>query len=64
MQEEQLRNLIAFAHTQVPYYARLFNELGLKPPDITNVQDLDKMPILTKQTIRQNWPEFTPRNIE
>ena len=63
MQEEQLRNLIAFAYTQVPYYARLFNELGLKPADITGIQDLEKLPILTKQTIKQDWPKFAPRNI-
>jgi phenylacetate-CoA ligase len=57
-QTKQLRKLIAFAYKNVPYYTRVFNELGLKPPDIANIQDLEKLPILTKQTIKRNWQDF------
>jgi len=61
-QTEQLRNLIAFAYKHVPYYGALLRKLGLKPSEITSIQDLEKLPILTKQTIKQNWKEFIPQN--
>jgi phenylacetate-CoA ligase len=33
----------------------------LKPSDIANIQDLEKLPILTKQIIKQNLQDFLPQ---
>ena len=60
-QIEQLRKLITYVYKNIPYYTRVFNELGLKPSGISSIQDLEKLPILTKQTIKQNWQDFLPR---
>jgi len=60
-QTEQLQKLIAFAYKNVPYYTHVFDKLGLKPSDIANIQDLEKLPILTKQMIKQNWQDFLPQ---
>jgi phenylacetate-CoA ligase len=62
-QENQLRELINFAYGNVAYYTKLFDQLGTKPEDIATIEDLEKLPILTKQTIKENWPDFVPRNI-
>lgn len=62
-QVKQLRRLITYAYHNVPYYIRLFDDIELKPDDITSIRDLDKLPILTKQIIRSNWQEFIPPNI-
>ena len=62
-QEKQLRNLINFAYENVPYYTKLFRQIGIKPSDIVTIKDLEKLPILTKQIIRQNWQDFIPKNI-
>jgi phenylacetate-CoA ligase len=57
-QEEQLEKTILHAYNTVPYYNKLFYSLKLKPKDIKNSEDLYKLPILTKQTVRDNWLEF------
>jgi len=46
----------------VPYYHKLFRDLGLNPDDIRVVSDLEKLPILTKDIIKQNWDNFRPLN--
>lgn len=62
-QEKQLRKLVDFIYSSVPYYTKLFNKLNLKPTDISIIKDLEKLPILTKQTIKKNWQDFVPKNI-
>lgn len=59
-QEKQLRVMINFAYKNVPYYHKLFNTLKLSPEDIKKVEDLEKLPILTKDIIKQNWEDFKP----
>ncbi|MBE9505966.1 MAG: phenylacetate--CoA ligase family protein, partial [Chloroflexi bacterium] len=54
LQAERLQRLIRYAYDHVPYYRRLMNERGLTPRDITSAADLPKLPILTKDIIRDN----------
>jgi len=62
-QEKQLRKLIDFVYKNVPYCAKLFDRLNIRPADITVIKDLEKLPILNKQIIKQNWQDFIPQNI-
>jgi len=62
-QERQLQKLVNFAYNNVPYYTKLFNKIGVAPKDINTLKDLEKLPILTKQVIKQNWQDFMPKNI-
>ncbi|NQE53354.1 Capsular polysaccharide biosynthesis protein [ANME-1 cluster archaeon GoMg3.2] len=62
-QEKQLRYMINFAYKNVPYYHNLFNDLKLSPDDVRRVDDLEKLPILTKDIIKQNWKGFKPVNL-
>lgn len=64
VQLQQLQRLLGFAYEYVPYYRKLFDSLGLRPSDIRNLQDLQKLPILTKQIIRQHRAEMVPRNVK
>jgi len=63
-QEKQLRKLIQFVYENVPYYSTLFNKLGIKANEITYIKDLEKLPILTKKIIKENWKDFIPKNID
>ena len=63
-QEKQLGKLVKFAYENVPYYTKLFNQLGIVPNDIGTIRDLEKLPILTKQIIKENWEDFVPKNIK
>lgn len=62
-QEMQLRHLINFAYENVPYYHNLFRDLNLLPIDIKTVEDLEKLPILTKNVINEHWEELKPANL-
>lgn len=59
-QEKNLRYIIRYAYENVPYYHRLFNQLRLNHLKISAIEDLEKLPILTKDIIKQNWKDFTP----
>jgi len=62
-QEKQLRHLIEFSYENVPYYRNLFEGLKLSPGDIRTVEDLEKLPILTKDIIKEHWEELKPVNL-
>lgn len=62
-QEKQLRKMIKLAFENVPYYHSLFKGLGISPEDIRTVEDLKKIPILTKEIIKNNWEDFKPVNL-
>ncbi len=62
-QEKQLRHMISYCYKNVPYYRNLFKGLSLMPKDIQTVEDLEKLPILTKHIIKGNWESFKPVNL-
>jgi len=64
IQKLQLRNLRALlrhAFATVPYYRRMFKEKRLKPDDIKSVNDLRKLPVLTKADVRRNFNDLVSR---
>ena len=63
VQDEKLRALVRHAVENVPYYQHLFHELGLRPEDIRGRGDLEKIPLLAKDTLRERPDEFIARNI-
>jgi len=54
-QDEKLRQLIKHAYNTVPYYRRIFDENRLDIGDVKTQNDLVKLPILTKQDIKENF---------
>lgn len=62
-QEQKLQALIRHAYENVPYYHRIFRERGIQPEDIRTKADLDKIPLLTKDIIRNHFNELVAVNI-
>lgn len=62
-QEKQLQHIIDYSYRNVPFYHRLFNSLNLDPKDIKTIEDLEKLPVLTKNEINTNWEDFKPINL-
>lgn len=54
LQQIRLRQLIRHVYLHVPYYATLMQKRGLHPEDIRTVNDLTKLPLLTKTDVREN----------
>jgi len=61
-QLEQLSDLLEHAYQNVPFYHKIFDERGLKPRDIQDFRDLKQLPIITKDTIRNNLKDMIARN--
>lgn len=55
-QAEKLQALVQYAYENVPYYRHLLDEEGIRPQDIKSRSDLDKIPVLTKEDVRENLP--------
>jgi phenylacetate-CoA ligase len=53
-QEKRLRKLLAHAYHKVAFYREAFDARGLKPEDIQTLEDLLKLPTITKALIREN----------
>jgi phenylacetate-CoA ligase len=62
VQSEKLRRLVRYCF-DVKYYRELFANVGIKPEDITSVQDLPKIPFLTKEELRGRFWDFLPRQL-
>ena len=62
LQLKKLKLLLNHAYTNVPYYNKLFKECNFRPNDLTNINELKRLPILTKKTVRNNFDYLYPRN--
>ncbi len=61
-QENKLRQLIDHCYANVPYYRHYFDENKIDPRDIRTIDDLRCLPVITKQTMRENRNGFLARN--
>lgn len=54
LQLERLQSLISHAYHHVPYYKRVLDEHSVKPNEIKSLNDISKIPLLSKQDVRNN----------
>jgi phenylacetate-CoA ligase len=52
LQDRKLVRLLRHCYEKVPYYRRLFDSVGVKPQDITGVEDLPRLPLTSKEQMR------------
>jgi phenylacetate-CoA ligase len=62
-QNQQLREFVTHCYDFVPYYTELFDSLKLSPLDIKTKEDLIKIPVLTKDIVRENQDKLLATNI-
>ena len=56
LQSERLVKQVRHVWNNVPYYRNLMEQKGLRPEDIKGVEDLHKLPFLTKNDLRDQYP--------
>lgn len=56
IQLERLRETVARVYEKVEPYRRKMDEAGITPEDIQTLADLSKLPFVTKQDMRDNYP--------
>ena len=60
LKEEQsikLRHLVRHAYENVPFYFEKFNQAGVHPDDIRGIEDINKIPIITKDDFHASEPD-------
>lgn len=63
-QLNRLKALVRHAYENVPYYRRVFDHRKLKPDDINALTDIQKLPILTKDDVRNHRDDLVARNVD
>ncbi|MHB0877503.1 MAG: phenylacetate--CoA ligase family protein [Anaerolineae bacterium] len=64
LQTEKLRQLVQHAYENVPYYQRLFAGRHLTPDDFRSLEDLQKLPVLTREDVRRNRESLVAQNVD
>lgn len=62
-QNEHLRKIILHAYKNVPYYRRTFDACGIRAFDISDIDQLSRIPILEKDTVRSDVNDLKAKNI-
>jgi phenylacetate-CoA ligase len=56
LQLKRLKNVVRRVYKNVPYFRDKLDKLGLKPADIKSLDDLQKLPFITKHDLRETYP--------
>ena len=56
LQLQRLQAIVERAYHQNQFYRELYDEAGVKPSDIKNLEDIRKLPFLEKKTVRAAYP--------
>ena len=55
-QDKAIRNVVKHAFS-VPLYHNKYKKAGIQPSDIRGIGDLKKLPFVTKDDLRRNYPD-------
>ena len=56
VQLEKLKKTVKHAYDNVSHYRNKMDEAGVKPEDIQSLDDITKLPFITKEDIAANYP--------
>lgn len=60
IQSAKLRVAVRYVYECIPLYRRHFQRVGLEPGDIRSIEDLPKIPVMTKQLMAADLAEHPP----
>ena len=64
LQLQRLKSLLASAVKNVPFYRRMFKNLGLRSEDVSSLKDFSQLPIVTKADIRSHETDFVSETVD
>ena len=56
LQSKRLVEQVKFVYENVEFYRGKMDEIGIKPEDIKGIEDLHKLPFITKDDLRDQYP--------
>ena len=57
LQDERLAGTVAHAYEHVPFYREAFDAAGVSPGDIDGIDDIERLPLTTKEDFRDQYPD-------
>ena len=60
----KLNKLIIYSFENIPYYNKLFKKIGLNPKNINYLDEINKIPVLTKEILRKEYPDLISGKIK
>ncbi len=56
LQLKRLQKIVKYAYENVPFYQNSFDKAGVKPEDIKTLEDIQLLPFITKDDLRNTYP--------
>lgn len=56
LQEKRLRKIVKYCCERIPFYQKKLQDAGTAPDDIKTLDDLEKLPFLSKEDLRKAYP--------
>ncbi len=56
LQSDRLKEQVKHVYANIAFYRERMDEAGVKPEDINGVEDLHKLPFITKEDLRDQYP--------
>lgn len=56
LQGKRLKNIVFNAYERIGFYRNKMDNIGVKPSDIESIEDIVKLPFLTKDELREVYP--------
>jgi phenylacetate-CoA ligase len=61
LRDQKLVRLVEHAYAKSPYYRQMMDDRGVRPADVRGLADLPKLPILTKDVLRERAADLRLR---
>jgi phenylacetate-CoA ligase len=62
-QLKELKRIVSHAYKNIPYYRESFKKAGITPRDIGTLDDIERIPFLTRADIKENYDKLTPEHV-
>ncbi|MDP2211696.1 MAG: phenylacetate--CoA ligase [Candidatus Aquicultor sp.] len=56
LQLKRLQALVKWVYSEVPFYKDKFDDTGVKPSDIRDLEDIERLPFTVKNDLRDTYP--------
>ena len=56
LQLKKLQKTVKIAFDEIPYYNKKYSEAEVYPEDIETLKDIEKLPFITKDDLRESYP--------
>ena len=64
-QDSKFRQIVSFAYNNVPLYHKTYKKAGISPHDISGITDCNKLPLISKDDIRNHYPsDIKPKHFD